>query len=208
VSVLVFSKTTGFRHESIPAGVEALGELGAAHGFAVEATEDAAAFDSAHLAGFRAVVFLNTSSDILDPGQRSAFEAYIRGGGGFVGVHGAADTEYSWPFYGGLVGAYFESHPAVQAAIVTARGGQASWHRVDEWYNFRRNPRADVQVLVTVDEASYQGGTMGADHPLAWCQPYQGGRSFYTGMGNTVESYSEPAFREHLLGGIRYAAAF
>lgn len=213
MNILVFSKTGGFRHESIPAGVSCIRALGAAHGFAVEATEDAGAFDPAHLAGFQAVVFLNTSSDVLDPDQRSAFEAYIRGGGGFVGVHGAADTEYSWPFYGSLVGAYFESHPAIQPATLTVvdRSHPATahlgdrWSRTDEWYNFQSNPRAGVRVLVTADESSYAGGAMGADHPLVWCRPFRGGRSFYTAMGHTIESYDEPAFRAHLLGGLRYA---
>jgi type 1 glutamine amidotransferase len=213
VNVLVFSKTGGFRHESIPAGVSSLRELGAQHGFAVEATEDAGAFDPAHLASFQAVVFLNTSSDVLDPDQRSAFEAYIRAGGGFVGVHGAADTEYSWPFYGSLVGAYFESHPAIQPATLTVEDHShpatahlgTRWSRTDEWYNFRSNPRAGVRVLITANESSYDGGTMGADHPLVWCQPFRGGRSFYTAMGHRIESYDEPAFRAHLLGGLRYA---
>jgi type 1 glutamine amidotransferase len=212
--VLVFSKTAGFRHESIPAGIQAIRELGAAHGFAVDTTEDASAFAPANLARFQAVVFLNTSGDILDPDQQSAFESYIRDGGGFAGVHGAADTEYSWPFYGALVGAYFDSHPAIQTAALTVEDRthpatvhlSPTWSRTDEWYNYRTNPRASVHVLITLDESSYSGGTMGADHPLAWWRAYQGGRCFYTGLGHTIESYAEPAFRAHLLGGIQYAA--
>jgi type 1 glutamine amidotransferase len=212
--VLVFSKTAGFRHESIPAGIQAIRELGAAHGFAVDATQDAGAFTPANLTRYQAVVFLSTSGDILDPAQQSAFESYIRGGGGFAGVHSAADTECSWPFYGALVGAYFDSHPAIQAATLTVEDRthpatvhlERTWSRTDEWYNYRTNPRARVRVLVTLDEPSYSGGTMGADHPLAWWRAYEGGRSFYTGMGHTSESYAEPAFRAHLLGGIQYAA--
>ena len=207
--ILVFSRTTGFRHESIPAGVEALREL-----FSIEATEDADAFTADSLARYRAVVFLNTSGTVLDTGQKAAFEAYIRGGGGFAGVHAAADTEYGWPFYGDLVGAYFASHPAIQRAVVrvedathpaTAGIGE-TLTRTDEWYNFRTNPRPKVHVLLTLDESSYTGGTMGADHPHAWYRPYQRGRSFYTAGGHTVEAYAEPAFRAHLAGGVRYAA--
>jgi type 1 glutamine amidotransferase len=213
-TVLVFTKTTGFRHDSIPAGVQAVRELGAANGFAVEATGDAAAFTPASLARFRAVIFLNTTGDVLDPTQQAAFESYIRGGNGYVGVHSASDTEYGWPFYGALVGAYFASHPAVQPAtvIVEDRRHPATahlpevWPRTDEWYNFRSSVRGHVRILARLDESSYSGGTMGADHPFAWCQEYAGGRSFYTAGGHTIESYHEAAFRAHLLGGIRYAA--
>jgi type 1 glutamine amidotransferase len=213
-TALVFTRTTGFRHESIPAGVRAVKELGVANGFAVETTEDASAFTPVGLARYRTVIFLNTTGDVLDTAQQSAFESYIRAGNGFVGVHSASDTEYEWPFYGALVGAYFASHPAVQPAtvIVADRRHPATahlpetWSRTDEWYNFRSAVRGRVRVLARLDESSYSGGTMGADHPFAWCQEYSGGRSFYTAGGHTVESYAEPAFRAHLLGGIRYAA--
>ncbi|WP_232323790.1 ThuA domain-containing protein [Catenuloplanes japonicus] len=212
--VLVFSKTAGFRHDSIPAGVQAIRELGAANGFSVTATEDAGTFTAAGLAGYEAVVFLSTTGDVLDAGQQTAFESYIRGGKGYVGVHAAADTEYDWPFYGELVGAYFASHPAIQPAVIrtedrahaaTAHLPQA-WNRTDEWYNYRTNPRSTARVLSTLDESTYSGGGMGADHPIAWCKTLGGGRSFYTGSGHTQESFADPVFRQHLLGGLRYAA--
>jgi type 1 glutamine amidotransferase len=214
LAVLVFTRTTGYRHESIPAGREAIRELGAANGFSVVSTEDPQAFDPVRLARFRAVVFLNTSGDVLDAEQQRAFEGYIRSGGGFVGVHAAADTEYGWPFYGGLVGAYFSDHPPIQPAAVIVEDRThpatahlpATWVRLDEWYNFRSSVRGVARVLARVDEATYTGGTMGADHPIAWCHEYAGGRSFYTAGGHTTESYLDDAFRAHLLGGIRYAA--
>lgn len=211
--VLVFSKTAGFRHDSIPEGVATVKDLGAQHGFAVDATEEAGAFTDAGLARYAAVVFLSTTGDVLDAAQQAAFERYIGAGGGYVGVHAAADTEYDWPFYGGLAGAYFQSHPAIQPATVrvedrahpaTAHLAPA-WDRTDEWYNYRTNPRDRARVLATLDESTYTGGTMGGDHPIAWCQEYRGGRAFYTGGGHTKESYADPAFRTHLLGGIRYA---
>lgn len=212
--VLVFTRTAGFRHSSIPVGVAALRELGVAGGFAVDGTEDSGLLNAGNLARYRALVFLNTSGDVLDEAQQRDVEAYIRGGGGFVGVHAAADTEYGWPFYGVLVGAWFASHPAIQPARlrVVDRTHPATahldavWARTDEWYNFRTNPGPGVHVLVTLDESSYTGGTMGADHPIAWCHPVGAGRSFYTGGGHTDESYAEPAFRAHLLGAIGYAA--
>ncbi|MGW4436939.1 ThuA domain-containing protein [Streptomyces sp. NPDC004596] len=211
--VLVFSKTAGFRHDSIPAGVTAVRQLGEANGFTVDATEDAGAFTGRNLRRYDAVVFMSTTGDVLDTAQQDAFEGYIRDGGGYVGVHAAADTEYDWPFYGGLAGAWFQNHPAIQPATVnvedrahpaTAHLGR-TWERTDEWYNYRSNPRERAHVLASLDETSYSGGTMAGDHPIAWCQEYRGGRAFYTGGGHTKESYTDPAFRAHLLGGLRYA---
>ncbi|MEV5493158.1 ThuA domain-containing protein [Streptomyces bobili] len=211
--VLVFSKTAGFRHDSIPDGVAALKELGATDGFTVHATEDAGAFTPANLRRYDAVVFLSTTGDVLDDTQQRAFEDYIHRGGGYVGIHAAADTEYDWPFYGGLAGAYFQSHPAIQPATVDVEDHAhpatsalpRSWIRTDEWYNYRSNPRDRAHVLASLDESSYTGGTMRGDHPIAWCQDYQGGRAFYTGGGHTKESYADPVFRRHLVGGILYA---
>jgi type 1 glutamine amidotransferase len=213
-SVLVFSKTTGFRHDSIPQGIQMVRDLGAANNFTVTTTEDSTQFNPTNLARFQAVVFLNTTGDVLDPTQQTALENYIRAGGGYVGIHSASDTEHDWPFYGQLVGSFFVSHPAIQQATQrienrafpgTSGLGQ-TWTRTDEWYNFQTNPRANVRVLSTLDESSYSGGAMGADHPFTWCQSFQGGRSFYTGNGHNQATYGEPAFRALILGGIRYAA--
>jgi type 1 glutamine amidotransferase len=213
-AVLVFSRTAGFRHDSIPAGLAALEELAGRSGFTVVATEDPAQFTEGSLAPYAAVVWLSTTGDVLDAEQQFAFERYIQDGGGFVGIHAAADTEYDWPWYGGLVGAYFASHPPVQpgtvriadAAHPSTSGLPSMWSRTDEWYDFRSNPRSSVHVLATLDESTYRGGAMGADHPIAWCHEYDGGRAWYTGLGHTVESYREAEFLDHLLGGIRYAA--
>jgi len=141
-------------------------------------------------------------------------EAFVRSGGGFVGIHSASDTEYDWSWYGGLVGAYFDSHPAIQAATIRSTGtdhpaGQglpSSFERVDEWYNFRSLPGPDVVVLARLDETSYEGGIMGDDHPIAWAQDYDGGRSFYTAGGHTIESHAEPLFRDHVKTGILWSA--
>lgn len=213
-AVLIFSKTAGYRHASIPDGVAAIRAIGAEHGLRVEHSEDAAVFSEANLAAYKAVIFLNTSGDVLDDGQQAAFEGFIRAGGGFVGVHGASDTEYNWPWYGGLLGAYFADHPAIQDAALDVVDGAhpatlglpARWERRDEWYNFRSQPPATARVLITLDETSYQGGTMGETHPISWAHEYDGGRSWYTGLGHTSESYAEPLFRAHLAGGILWAA--
>ena len=208
--VLVFSKTAGFRHDSIPDGIASIRRLGEEHGFAVDATEDAGVFTDESLSMYAVVVWLSTTGEVLHDEQRSAFERYIRGGGGYAGIHAAADTEYEWPWYGGLVGAWFDNHPEIQTAVIDVidRGHQSTahlperWERTDEWYSYRSKPRRDVRVLATVDESTYAGGTMGGDHPIVWCHHYDGGRAWYTGGGHTSESFGEPAFVAHLLGGI------
>jgi type 1 glutamine amidotransferase/PKD repeat protein len=213
-NVLVFSKTAAFRHDSIPAGIQAITQLGTQNGFAVTATEDATRFNDRELVKYAAVIFLSTTGDVLNAEQQAAFERYIRAGRGFVGIHAASDTEYEWPFYGELVGGYFSSHPAIQRATVKVADRvhpstsmlPDRWNRTDEWYDFRTNPRGKVHVLATLDGTTYDGDTMGSDHPTAWCQDYVGGRSWYTGGGHTQESYAEPLFRAHILGGIRWAA--
>ena len=213
-AVLVFSKTTGFRHDSIPDGIAAVRVLGAEHGFRVDDTEDAGRFTDATLAQYKVVMFLSTTGDILDPEQKAGLERYIRAGGGFVGIHSASDTEYHWPWYGRLIGAWFASHPQIQHATIriedanhpSTKGLPASWERIDEWYNFRIDPRGAVHVVASLDESTYTGGAMGSDHPIAWCQNVDGGRSWYTAMGHTRESYAEPLFRLHLWGGIESAA--
>ncbi|OON81782.1 ThuA domain-containing protein [Streptomyces tsukubensis] len=211
--VLVFGKTAGFQHDSIPEGKAALKELGATSNITVDSTDTAAQFTSNNLARYDAVAFMSTTGDVLGEDQQKAFEEYIAKGGGYLGVHAAADTEYDWKFYGDLVGAYFDSHPAIQKATVrvedhahpaTVELGD-SLERTDELYNYRTNPRDKVKVLATLDETTYQGGNMKGDHPIAWCQSFGGGRSFYTGLGHTKESYAEPEFRAHLLGGLKYA---
>jgi type 1 glutamine amidotransferase len=216
--VMLFSRTTAFRHDSIPTAIAALTELAPTGGYIVEATEDPAAFTADNLARFRVVVFLMTTGDPLDDTAQAAFEAWIGGGGNWVGVHSAADTEYDWPFYGQLVGAYFKTHPCciLQAAVnievadnPATAGLPSPWMRTDEWYDFQTNPRAVATVLMTLDESSYVGGTMGPDHPIVWAHPTTGGgRAIYTAMGHTQESYGEPLFRQHLVGAIRWAAGF
>jgi type 1 glutamine amidotransferase len=215
--ILVFSKTAGFRHESIPAGIDLIQRLGSEHGFDVDATEDAGWFSDQNLDQYAAVVWLNTTHDVLASAQESAFRRYIEAGGGFVGVHSAADTEYGWPWFGTLLGgdAWFKSHPEVQEAEleVEDRGHPSSQHfplrfsMTDEWYNFQHNPRYSVSVLIAIDETTYEPGpdAMG-DHPIAWYHAVTAGRAWYTNMGHEIGIYSDPDFQQHLLGGILWAA--
>ncbi|MBC7826580.1 MAG: ThuA domain-containing protein [Chitinophagaceae bacterium] len=210
--LLVFSKTSGFRHTSITAGKTALIKLGQENGFTVDTTEDAGYFTEDSLKNYSAVIFLNTTMDVLNNYQETDFERYIQAGGGFVGIHSATDTEYDWGWYARLVGANFSNHPKPQQASlnvldqthISTKHLPKQWSRMDEWYNFK-NLNKDVKVLMTLDEKSYEGGKNGDNHPMAWYHEYDGGRAFYTGLGHTDESYVEENFLKHLLGGIQYA---
>lgn len=209
--ILVFSKTEGFRHQSIPDGIEALKNLGKENGFEVDPSENSELFTEANLKNYSTIVFLNTTGDILDQAQKAAFERYIQAGGGFLGIHSATDTEYNWPWYGKLVGGYFNGHPEIQDAVIDVIDKEHpstahlpdKWKRKDEWYNFKSlNP--EVKVLATLNESSYKGGKNPDHHPIVWYHEFDGGRSFYTGGGHTSESYQESVFLQHLLGALQW----
>ncbi|PKQ44480.1 ThuA domain-containing protein [Confluentibacter flavum] len=212
--VLVFSKTAGFVHASIPAGIASIQKLGSENGFVVDTTTNAELFNEDNLKQYSAVIFLSTTGNVLDHYQEAAFERYIQAGGGFVGIHAAADTEYDWGWYNKLVGAYFLSHPRGTPEadfiikdknfVATEFFTDTIWHRTDELYNYKKiNP--NVNVLITLDESTYEGGMNGDFHPIAWYHDFDGGRAFYTGGGHTDESFSEALFLKHILGGIQYA---
>ncbi|MCC9137830.1 ThuA domain-containing protein [Pontibacter silvestris] len=210
--VLVFSKTSGFHHSAIADGNTAIIKLGEENGFEVDTTTNASYFQEDSLKQYAAVVFLSTTGDVLNHYQEADFERYIQAGGGFVGIHAATDTEYDWGWYGRLVGAYFVSHPRPQEAVLNVvNRNHAStehlpeqWKRTDEWYNFDKLNK-NVNVLIAIDEKSYEGGTNGDMHPMAWYHDYEGGRAFYTELGHTEESYQNPQYLQHILGGIQYA---
>ena len=212
--VLVFSKTAAFRHKwCIPDGIQMIHDFGEEHGFDVDDTEDSTLFTDENLAQYAVVVFNNTTGDVLDEAQEDAFERFIRAGGGYVGIHAATDTEYDWPWYNELVGGYFAGHPKTQPAKHDVVDGdhpstehlEPTFVRTDEWYNFK-SYNDGVNVLLTIDESSYEGGQMGEVHPIAWYHDFDGGRAWYTGGGHTSEAYAEPDWRRHVLGGLFWAA--
>lgn len=210
--VLVFCKTAKYHHESIPAGIAAIKKLAVENRFAVDVTTDSTWFVESKLKQYAAVVFLNTSGNVLDTAQKIDFQRYIEAGGGYVGIHCASSTEKNWPFYNKLVGAIFTDHPEPQdGTVVTVdqnnpatKQWPARWAHKDEWYNFR-NIQPDLNILLKADETSYKGGKNGPDHPLAWYHEYDGGRSFYTALGHFDEFYVDPLFTQHILAGIKYA---
>lgn len=210
-SVLIFSKTTGFRHQSIPKGVATVSKLLKDNNIKYKHTEDAIHFHADSLKKYDAVIFLNTTGDILDARQKENFQKFIQSGNGYVGIHAASDTEYNWPWYGALVGGYFASHPAVQEARIevinrrhpSTRHLQKTWIHRDEWYDFK-DVKEGLNILMALDETSYKGGKMGKFHPIAWFQQFDGGRAFYTGLGHTDESYDSELLQKHIVGGIQY----
>jgi cytochrome c len=217
--VLVFTKTKGFRHASIPQGKAAVMALGKKYGFAVDTTENADTFNEANLKKYKVVIFLSTTGDVLNPQQQTEFERYIQAGGGYVGVHAATDTEYGWPWYNKLAGGQFLSHPGnpnVRKGQVTVRdknhpatqGMPDTFEKTDEFYDFK-NFNNEVKVLMTIDEASYGDSKMGAgaNHPMVWYHEYDGGRVFYTAFGHTEETFMEPLFLQHFWGGLRWVAS-
>jgi type 1 glutamine amidotransferase len=223
-SVLLFTKTAGWHHDSTHAGVTAIKDLGQLHDFNVFWTENAdLVFNKDEsLQKFKAIIFLSTTGDVLNAEQQAVFERYIKAGGGFVGIHAAADTEYDWPFYTKMVSHMFHIHPAVQTATIKVENpnfpGMDRFAKrflaTEEWYEYDA-ARTKVNYLLSVDEKTYkpyakwgpkEGKGMGAFHPLAWYHDYEGGRAFYTALGHLQATFQDPNFRHHLYGGIYWAA--
>jgi len=211
--ILVFSKTAGYRHtSSIDAGKKYIIELGKKNKFTVDTTESADAFTTENLKQYAAVIFLCTTGNVLNEVQQKAFEEFIHNGGGYVGLHSSADTEYDWPWFGELNGAYFKSHPRMQDAVfnivdsnnVATAHLPKVWKHFDELYNFKWIG-TDLHILITIDESSYTGGANGDNHPMAWYHEFDGGRGFYTALGHDNKSWEDPLYLQHVLGGIKYA---
>ncbi len=217
--VLVFSKTAGYEHASIPDGIAAIQKLGEENGFEVDTTKNSNMFTEDSLEQYSTVIFLSTTGNVLNKYQEADFERYIQAGGGYVGIHAAADTEYEWGWYGEMVGGYFldhpginDPHPNVQPGVLHVEDSThtstvflpAEWERTDEWYSYK-GFNEDTNVLLTIDEDSYKGGADMGYHPMAWYHQYDGGRAFYTGLGHTSESFTEDLYLQHILAGIQYA---
>lgn len=208
---LIFTRTTGYRHESIEHATDVVRGLLADEGVAADHTEDAAVISDDGLAPYTLLVWLSVTGDVLDDERRAAFSGWLSAGGAWAGVHGASVAEPSWPEFERLAGAVFTDHPEIQPATVLVADAShpsteelpPAWEHVDEWYNFRHRPAIDRTVLLTVDEATYRGGTMGEDHPISWCGPYGRGRTWYTALGHAPEAYDDPLVVSHLRGGLR-----
>ena len=217
--VLVFSKTSGFRHHSITNGVKAMSELAQENNWDLITTENSDLFTPKFLRHFDVIVFLNSTGDVLNANQQKAFFSFMNAGKGFVGIHAAADCEHDWPWYGELNGAYFRNHPPVQKGTVVIEdldhpamavfAGMKTYIAFDEWYSFENNPRGKVHVLASLDETSILRANnddwkMG-DHPLIWWQEQNGIRSFYTVFGHTPESFDDPKILKHIADAIEWA---
>ena len=212
-SVLVITETDGWVHDSIEAGLELIKYLGDKNRFNVYHSDNSRVINYSNLKSIKTLIFLNTTEDILSEDEQVVMQKFIQSGKGFVGVHSASDTEYEWKWYGELVGAYFKSHPegTTNAKIIKIENGRFSkhlnsiWEVEDEWYNFNYT-NDDINVVLELDEKSYYGGENGDYHPITWYHSYDGGRSFYTGLGHLKEVYSNKMFIELLEQGILYAS--
>jgi len=221
-TVLVFSKTNGFRHEEgINGGVSALAEIAAANNWGVYATENGAVFTEANLKRFDVVVFLNASGDMLSDAQEQAFQRWMETGGGWLGIHAAGDGSHAkWQWYmDNLIGAEFTAHPMnpqFQRASVVSEADDhpvmwdlpANWDHVEEWYSWSSSPRErGFTVLATVDEHSYspiqtfmgqEKNLRMGDHPVAWSNCVGLGRSVYLALGHQAEAFDNREFRRLL----------
>lgn len=223
--VLIFSKTNGFRHESIEAGVEALKREGQKRGWDVRTTENGAFFNDDYLQRFKVVVFLSTTGDVLTEEQERSLEFFVETGGGYAGIHAAADTEADWPWYHRMLGAHFRDHTLFPrhtpwAEVVTetrdhpaTRHLPPRWRKRDEWYNFTRSVRGldSARVLLRVNDSSYTARfpkAMGLDHPISWTKVTGDGRVFYTALGHGAETFAEPFSLRHMVEGIAWAGRF
>ena len=221
---LLFSKTDGWHHESIHAGVAAIQDLAKLHHFDLFWTEDAGrVFNDQWLSEYDVVIFLLTTGDVLNDEEQAAFERFIQNGGGYVGIHSASDTEYDWPWYTKMVGHMFHIHPAIQTGAMKVEerdfpGMDRFADRflfTEEWYEFDAPRSENLTFLLSVDEETYNpeanwgaksGQGMGDFHPISWYQNYDGGRAFYTALGHLPATYKDPDFMHHIYGGIYWAA--
>jgi len=210
-SVLVITETDGWVHDSIESGLKLIENIGDQNNFNVYYSDDSRVINSNNLEKIRTIIFLNTTEEILNDDEQRVMESFIKSGKGFVGVHAAADTEYNWEWYGMLVGAYFRNHSDVMnGKILTINHKitdhlESEWEIEDEWYNFDY-VNYDINILLNLDEKSYIGGEHPDYHPITWYHEYDGGRSFYTGLGHTKEVYGDIRFMKLLEKGILYAS--
>jgi uncharacterized protein len=220
--VLIYSGSTGFRHDSIPAGVAAMKEIATKLGYTFDASEDPEVFTAEKLEAYKVIVFVSTTTDPKKPesewfvgARRDALVGFLKDGKGVVGIHAAGDSHYHWPWYGQMIGGYFERHPkgtpkGTQTVVDSKHPATAKLPRTitrnDEWYYYKDfNPL--MHVLITVDPATIGNGEADVNpNPVVWYHQFGGGRVFYSGLGHTSESYGEKYIIDLLTGGLKYAA--
>jgi len=228
-TVLLFSKSTGFRHgESIDAGKEAFKQLAEKNGWFLYDTEEGGVFNPAQLAKFDVVIFNNCTGRLLNDEQQNTVAEYVNNGGRLVGIHGAGDDSHHWAWYEeNFIGALFSHHalnPQLQPASITMHqvpdstltvGLPATWTHTDEWYVFFENPKEKgFAILYTIDgDAVNTDGNimftkdknfgMGKDHPVAWYRSTGKGRTFYTSIGHDATAWQQEPFLKLLENATR-----
>ncbi|WP_282037717.1 ThuA domain-containing protein [Saccharicrinis aurantiacus] len=216
--LLLYTQPDRWHSESIPAAVEAFKLLSKKHQFQLLwADEPAKLMD--YLGEVSVVVFVNSNTDLLNTEQIHQFREFINKGVGFVGIHSTSDSKVKNKWFTQLIGGSFTDHPRFQSAIVDVHNDKfpAVLHLTkrfvwsDEWYNFNEFHPDKVNVVLTVDEDSYNYTLgyddiplkgMGKSHPVAWYHQFDGARVFYTALGHKPESYKNDDFMKMIFGGI------
>jgi type 1 glutamine amidotransferase len=228
--MLVFTRTAGFRHGSIPVGVETMKRLGDKTGlFTVTHTEDPAAFEADSLKKFDVICMLNTTNEVFFTGDKEVEERlkanlldFVSSGKGIVGIHAATDTYKGWKEYTDMMGGAFVKHPWNAGDTVRVKNLDPK-HPVnasfkgegltikDEIYKFTKNTAqpGDRRMLLALDP---DGTDMSKDkedvrdfYPVAWVDTWGKGRVFYCSLGHNDEIYWNPVVVEHYLAGIQFA---
>lgn len=215
VNILVFTKANGFKHAAIQKGAETVKEMEKIYPFKVTVSDDSLMFSEQSLKQFDVALFMNTTGNILGNEEKLAFQNFIRNGGGFVGVHAASDTEHDWDWFDQLVGTHFSDHPRIQKAKLNVLKNDTPstkhlpkvWEMTDEWYNWKHDLDPSIEVLITIDETTYEGGKHGDNHPISWRHEFEGGKVWFTALGHVLENFDDENFIKHLAGGIKWAAS-
>ena len=217
--LLYFTHSAGYRHDVIPLSKAILTQLGKSSGvFEVTATEDTSEFSTENLTRYAAVMFYTTGELPMSNAEKSALLDFVRSGRGFVGVHSATDTFYTWPDYLDLVGGYFNGHPWHQAVtievidhddpLVAFLGNSLQF--VDEIYQISDFDYRGSHVLLRLDQSSVDLGKAGVHQrfygwPLAWTRSYGQGRVFYTALGHEASVWQDARYQRLLTNAILWS---
>ena len=217
--VLVYTYENEWRHLSNLYARGAILGMCATRAFNVSSTNDVFAINAHQLAQTDVLVFAVTSGMGLDDAAKADLEAWVRAGGGIVGIHSATSTEFTWPFYVDNIGPQFLTHAGglllgtvdIEPVSHPITAGLAPFHLTDEWYVFQSRPedQPGLTPLLSLDETSVAGyppDLAQGHHVIAWTTERFGGRVFYIAAGHNTDTYSDPTFLEIIGRAIEWTA--